>query len=264
MPALPSIFISHGSPMHALDAGAAGESWAALGRRLPRPRGIVIVSAHWETEAPSLTGSARPETIHDFYGFPEPLYRIRYPAPGAPGLAARAAALLGQAGLTAEVDPTRGLDHGAWSPLLHAYPDADVPVVQLSLQSTLGTRHHLALGRALAPLAGEGVLLIGSGHMTHNLRDWVRSGREVAPLAYALEFQAWVAARIAARDLEALADYRARAPHAVRAHPSEEHFLPLFFALGAAAPGGASERLYDGIEGGALAMDAWLFGPGKA
>ena len=262
-PPLPSIFISHGSPMHALDAGAAGESWAALGRRLPRPRGIVIVSAHWETDAPALTGSARPQTIHDFHGFPEPLYRLRYPAPGAPGLAARAAALLGQAGLAAEVDPARGLDHGAWSPLLHAYPDADVPVVQLSLQSALGTRHHLALGRALAPLAGEGVLLIGSGHMTHNLRDWVRAGQP-APLAYAREFQAWVAARIAARELEALADYRARAPHALRAHPSEEHFLPLFFALGAAAPEGASERLYDGIEGGALAMDAWLFGPGKA
>lgn len=262
--ALPSVFISHGSPMHALDAGAAGEAWAALGRDLPRPRAILIVSAHWETDAPALTGSARPETIHDFYGFPQPLYRIRYPAPGAPELAARAAALLGQAGFAAGVDPARGLDHGAWSPLLHAYPRADVPVVQLSLQSAQGTRHHLALGRALAPLAAEGVLLIGSGHMTHNLRDWVRTAGEVPPAAYALEFQAWVAERIAARDLEALAEYRARAPHAVRAHPSEEHFLPLFFALGAAAPGGASERLYGGIEGGALAMDAWLFRPGNA
>ncbi len=260
---LPSVFISHGSPMHALDAGAAGEAWAALGRRLPRPRAIVIVSAHWETGAPQLTGAARPETIHDFYGFPEALYRLRYPAPGEPRLAARAAQLLGQAGLAAALDPARGLDHGAWSPLLHAYPGADLPVVQLSLQPALGTRHHLALGRALAPLADEGVLLIGSGHMTHNLRDWVRAG-QVAPLAYAQEFQAWVAGRIAARDLEALADYRSLAPHAVRAHPSEEHFLPLFFALGAAAPAGASERLYDGIEGGALAMDAWLFGPGKA
>ncbi|HKI65219.1 MAG TPA: class III extradiol ring-cleavage dioxygenase [Burkholderiales bacterium] len=260
---LPVVFVSHGSPMHALDAGAAGEAWAALGRELPRPRAIVIVSAHWETDVPALTGAARPQTIHDFYGFPEPLYRIRYPAPGAPALAARAAALLEGAGLAAEVDPARGLDHGAWSPLLHAYPRADVPVVQLSLQSALGTRHHLALGRALAPLAGEGVLLIGSGHMTHNLRDWVRSG-QVAPLAYAQEFQAWVADRVAARELEALADYRARAPHAVRAHPSEEHFLPLFFALGAAAEHGRAERLYDGIEGGALAMDAWLFRPAGA
>lgn len=258
---LPVVFVSHGSPMHALEAGAAGEAWAGLGRSLPRPRAIVIVSAHWETDRPALTGSAHPETIHDFYGFPQPLYRIRYPAPGAPELAARAAALLEQAGLAAEVDPARGLDHGAWSPLLHAYPDADVPVVQLSLQSARGTRHHLALGRALAPLAAEGVLLIGSGHMTHNLRDWVRAEPGAPPAAYAREFQGWVAARIAARDLEALADYRALAPHALRAHPSEEHFLPLFFALGAAAPGGASERLYDGIEGGALAMDAWLFRP---
>ena len=260
---LPVVFVSHGSPMHALEAGAAGEAWAALGRGLPRPRAIVVVSAHWDTGVPALTGAAQPETIHDFDGFPEPLYRIRYPAPGAPELAARAAALLEGAGLPAQVDPKRGLDHGAWSPLLHAYPNADVPVVQLSLQSALGTRHHLALGRALAPLAAESVLLIGSGHMTHNLRDWVRAGR-IAPLAYAREFQAWVAGRIAARDLEALADYRALAPHAVRAHPSEEHFLPLFFALGAAAPGGASERLYEGIEGGALAMDAWLFRPAGA
>jgi 4,5-DOPA dioxygenase extradiol len=263
-PALPSVFISHGSPMHALDAGAAGEAWAALGRRLPRPRAIVIVSAHWETGAPELTAAARPETIHDFYGFPEPLYRIRYPVPGEPRLAARAAELLARAGLAAALDPARGLDHGAWSPLLHAYPGADVPVVQLSLQPALGTRHHLALGRALAPLANEGVLLIGSGHMTHNLRDWVRAERDAPPAAYALEFQAWVAARIAARELDALADYRSLAPHALRAHPSEEHFLPLFFALGAAAPAGASERLYDGVEGGALAMDAWLFGAGSA
>lgn len=263
-PPLPVVFVSHGSPMHALEAGAAGEAWAALGRELPRPRAILIVSAHWETDAPALTGAAQPETIHDFYGFPEPLYRIRYPAPGAPELAERAAALLEGAGFPARVDPARGLDHGAWSPLLHAYPDADVPVVQLSLQSARGTRHQLAVGRALAPLAAEGVLLVGSGHMTHNLRDWVRGAAEVPPAPYALEFQAWIAARIAARDLEALADYRSRAPHALRAHPTEEHFLPLFFALGAAAPGGPSERLYDGIEGGALAMDAWLFRPGGA
>lgn len=261
---LPVVFVSHGSPMHALEAGAAGEAWVALGRDLPRPRAILIVSAHWETDAPALTGAAKPETIHDFYGFPEPLYRIRYPAPGAPKLAARAAALLEGAGFAAQVDSARGLDHGAWSPLLHAYPDADVPVVQLSLQSELGTRHHLATGRALAPLAAEGVLLVGSGHMTHNLRDFFRPQRDMAPLAYAQEFQAWVTARISARDLDALADYRSLAPHAVRAHPTEEHFLPLLFALGAAAPGGASEHRYDGIEGGALAMDAWLFRPGKA
>jgi 4,5-DOPA dioxygenase extradiol len=259
---LPVVFVSHGSPMHALEAGAAGEVWAALGRDLPRPRAIVIVSAHWETDVPVLTGAERPETIHDFYGFPQPLYRIRYPAPGAPELAARTAGLLGEAGFAPRVDPARGLDHGAWSPLLHAYPAADVPVVQLSLQSALGTRHHLALGRALAPLAAEGVLLVGSGHMTHNLRDWMRTAGAAPPAAYVLEFQAWVAARIAARDLAALADYRTRAPHAARAHPSEEHFLPLFFALGAAAPAGASERLYDGVDGGALAMDAWLFRPG--
>jgi 4,5-DOPA dioxygenase extradiol len=176
---LPSVFLSHGSPMHALHPGAAGEAWAALGRHLPRPAAILVASAHWETDAPVLTGSARPETIHDFYNFPEPLYRLRYPAPGAPPLAERARSLLEQAGFAAAVDGHRGLDHGAWTPLLYMYPEADVPVVQVSLQSALGTRHHLALGRSIRNLRQEGVLVVGSGHLTHNLRDMDRSGRSV-------------------------------------------------------------------------------------
>jgi 4,5-DOPA dioxygenase extradiol len=204
-----------------------------------------------------LTGNAKPETIHDFFGFPEPLYRIRYAAPGEPTIAARALAALKDAGFTAAIEGCRGLDHGAWSPLLHMYPEADVPVVQVSIQTQLGPRHHLALGRALAPLAFEDVLLIGSGHMTHNLRD--RSADGASPLAYAREFQAWADARIHEHDLDALADYRSRTPQGARAHPTEEHFLPLFFALGAAGPGYRVERLYDGIESGALAMDAYRF-----
>jgi 4,5-DOPA dioxygenase extradiol len=171
---LPSVFISHGSPMHALQPGAAGEAWRALGRRLPKPRSILIASAHWETSLPMLTGAAKPQTIHDFYNFPEPLYRLRYPAPGAPELAQRALALLKDAGIGGSIDATRGLDHGAWTPLLYAYPEADVPVVQISVQPALGPRYHLQLGKALRPLTDEGVLIIGSGHMTHNLRDWSR------------------------------------------------------------------------------------------
>jgi 4,5-DOPA dioxygenase extradiol len=263
MATLPALFISHGSPMHALDAGAAGAAWAGLAASLPRPRAILIASAHWETNVAMLTGSARPQTIHDFSGFPEPLYRLRYPAPGAPELAQRARTLLHEAGFTAAIDGSRGLDHGAWSPLLHMYPDADIPVVQLSLQTELGPRHHYRVGRALAPLAGEDVLVIGSGHMTHNLRDWMRGSR-AAPAPYVTEFQSWVDARIQAGDHEALIEYRSRAPHAARAHPTDEHFLPLFVALGAAGERPRPTRVYDAIEDGALAMDAYAFNPARA
>jgi len=254
---LPSVFISHGSPMHALEPGAAGEAWKALAQRLPRPKAIVIASAHWETNLPMLTGSDKPQTIHDFYNFPEPLYRLRYPAPGAPEVARRAQALLKNAGLTAGIDGCRGLDHGAWSPLLYMYPDADVPVVQISIQPALGPRHHVELGRALKKLPEEGVLVIGSGHMTHNLRDWSRGAGQPAP--YAREFQAWVFERLKERDVESLIDYRSRSPHGVRAHPTDEHFLPLFFALGAAGEKAKPERVYDAIDSGVLAMDAYVF-----
>jgi len=258
---LPTLFISHGSPLHALEAGAAGASWARLAAALPRPRALLMVSAHWETAQPALTASAQPETIHDFYGFPEPLYRIRYAAPGAPELAVRVRALLAAAGFEVALDPDRGLDHGAWSPLLHMYPDAGIPVLQLAVQPLRDSAHHLALGRALRPLAAQGVLVIGSGHMTHNLRDRVPGGEAAPPLAYAQAFRDWIDARLAARDLDALLDYRRQAPHAHRAHPSEEHFLPLFVALGAAADGYRVGRVHQGIESGALAMDSYCFEP---
>lgn len=258
MEKLPTVFVSHGSPMHALQPGAVRGVWQGIARRLPRPRAIVMSSAHWETDAPAVTGAARPETIHDFYNFPRPLYEIQYPSPGDPELAARIVGLLNSGNLKSSEDQTRGLDHGAWSPLLHMYPQADIPVIQVSVQPHLGPRHHVALGRALAPLADEGILLFGSGHMTHNLRDMDRSGGgAVAP--YAKEFQDWTNARIQAGNLEELVDYRQLSPHAVRAHPTDEHFLPLFFALGAAPSGYTAEHLHDGIEMGALAMDAYLF-----
>jgi 4,5-DOPA dioxygenase extradiol len=257
MARLPSVFISHGSPMHALQPGPAGEAWRALGRRLPRPRAILIASAHWETSLPMLTGSAKPETIHDFYNFPEPLYRLRYPAPGAPEVAQRAQALLRNAGFSAAIDGCRGLDHGAWAPLLYAYPEHDVPVVQISVQPALGPRHHLQVGKALRELSEEGVLIVGSGHMTHNLRDWARGQGKPEP--YAREFQAWVFEKLKEKDLEALADYRSRSPHGVRAHPTDEHFLPLFIALGAAQEPAKAERVYDAIDSGVLAMDAYVF-----
>ena len=253
--ALPTLFLSHGSPMHALQPGAVRGVWENLGRTLPRPKALLIASAHWETAGPALTAAATPETIHDFYGFPKPLYEIQYPARGSPELAARAVGMLKQAGLKAMEDPVRGLDHGAWSPLLYMYPQADVPVVQVSVQTALGPRHHLALGRALAPLANEGVLILGSGHMTHNLRE----RREAAPAGYVREFQDWVKQKIDAHDLEALADYRTLTTQGVRAHPTDEHFLPLYVALGAAGADYSANRIYAGIETGSLAMDAYLF-----
>ncbi len=263
MSRLPSVFISHGSPMHALEAGAAGEAWAALGRRQPRPKALLVASAHWDTNLPMLTGNAKPETIHDFYNFPEPLYRLRYASPGAPELARHAQALLKDAGFTAAIDGCRGLDHGTWAPLLYAYPEADVPVVQVSLQTPLGPRHHVNLGRALAPLADEQILIVGSGQMTHNLREvrWARQTSSENPAPYVEEFREWVRARIEARELDLLAEYRERTPSGARAHPSDEHFLPLFVALGAAGERYRAERVFDAIEAGVLAMDAYILHP---
>ncbi|MFY9314701.1 MAG: class III extradiol ring-cleavage dioxygenase [Burkholderiales bacterium] len=257
--ALPILFLSHGSPMHALQPGAVRGVWERIARELPRPKAILIASAHWETDVPAVTGAAKPETIHDFYGFPKPLYGIQYRANGDPDLASRCVDLLNESGLKAKTDPVRGLDHGAWSPLLHMYPKADVPVVQVAVQTALGTQHHIEVGRALAPLARERVLIVGSGHLTHNLRDRTGEENTGGPAAYAREFQAWVKERIDAHALDELADYRRLSRDGVRAHPTDEHFLPLFFALGAAGDDYKAERLYDGIEMGALAMDAYRF-----
>jgi 4,5-DOPA dioxygenase extradiol len=204
-----------------------------------------------------LTGGDKPETIHDFYNFPEPLYRLRYPAPGSPDVAHRAQQLLKDAGFTAGIDGCRGLDHGAWSPLLYMYPEHDIPVVQISVQPALGPRHHVELGSSLKTLSDEGVLIVGSGHMTHNLRDWGRGAKEPQP--YAREFQEWVKEKLERKDIDSLVDYRSRSPHGVRAHPTDEHFLPLFFALGAASGRKKPERVYDAIDSGVLAMDAYLF-----
>jgi 4,5-DOPA dioxygenase extradiol len=245
--------------MHAMEAGIAGTAWQALGKTLPRPRAVLIASAHWETAVPMLTGNPQPATIHDFGGFPAELYKLHYPAPGAPEVATGTVALLKDAGITAGIDGCRGLDHGAWVPLLWMYPDKEIPVVQLSVQPELGTAHHLRLGRALAPLADDGVLIVGSGHTTHNLRDWMTNPRRQEPLRYAQAFADWLHARLQARDDDALLAYREQAPEATRAHPTEEHFLPLFVAWGAAGPNARAERIVNGFEAGALSLDSYRF-----
>lgn len=259
----PTLFVSHGSPMHALDAGGAGPAWEALAASLPRPRGILMVSAHWGTRLPMLTGGDQLETMHDFSGFPPAVYKVRYDARGSPGLVARAAGLLKEAGVTAAVNGCRGLDHGAWVPLKWMYPARDVPVVQLSIQPDLGAAHHLQLGEALAPLAGEGVLVIGSGHVTHNLRDWLMSRSDAEPADYAVQFSEWLNDRLMRGEREALLAWREHAPAAARAHPTEEHFLPLFVSLGAAGPGAAATRAYSAIDAGVLSMDAYRFDADK-
>lgn len=245
--------------MHAVDAGGAGAAWEALAASLPRPQAILVASAHWETEWPMLTGGERPATIHDFSGFPPDLYRLRYDATGSPALAARAAALLKAAEVTATVNGCRGLDHGAWVPLRWMYPAADVPVVQLSVQPGLGAAHHLRVGAALAGLREEGVLVIGSGHVTHNLRDGMRQRDDGRPAPYAVAFAAWLGERLARGERDALLAWREQAPDAQRAHPTTEHFLPLFIALGAAGAAAQATRCYSAIEAGVLSMDAYRF-----
>ena len=259
MSTLPSLYVSHGSPMTALQPGATGARLAELAQALPRPKAIVVASAHWLARTPQVGAAARPDTIHDFHGFPPELYRLRYPAPGAPALAARVAELLDRAGLAPRLDPQRGLDHGAWVPLRLLHPAADIPVVPVSIQPELGPAHQYALGRALAPLREEGVLLLGSGSITHNLHDFragYGSGRE-AP--YVRPFIGWIERKLAAGDVDALLDYRRQAPFAQRAHPTDEHLLPLFFALGAAGDGARAQRIDAGIDLGFLAMDIYRF-----
>ena len=260
MTRLPTLFISHGSPMLALDTGRPGAAWRKLFEGLPRPQAVMMISAHWGTAIATVSTATRPQTIHDFYGFPPQMYAIQYPAPGAPAVAQRAAALLRAAGLPVALDPDYGLDHGAWVPLRVAYPQADVPVFQLSVQPQQTPAHHLQVGAAIAALAAEGVLIIGSGSLTHNLRDLGPADSNTGP-EYVPAFQQWMHDRLYARDMAALIDYRHRAPDALRAHPTDEHLLPLFVALGAAGDHAASTRHFADITHGALAMDVYEFAP---
>jgi len=259
MTRLPTLFLSHGSPMHALDPGGAGKAWRTIADSLPKPRAILMVSAHWETSLPMLTGATQLTTIHDFGGFPELLYKLRYDAPGSPEVAEETAVLLRDAGINLSINGCRGIDHGAWVPLRWMYPAVDVPVVQLSVQPGLGTAHHLHMGRALQPLAARDVLVIGSGHVTHNLRDWMTSRETVQPLPYVAAFSSWLEGTLANNDVDGLIHYREQAPEAARAHPTEEHFLPMYVALGAAGAAAQSRRVHAGMEGAALSMDAYRF-----
>ncbi len=259
MATLPSVFVSHGAPTLVLDDTPTRAFLETLGEAIGRPTGIVCVSAHWEERRPTVSATPAPGTIHDFFGFPGALYSMRYPAAGDPALAHRVASLFLAAGLAAAEDPSRGLDHGAWVPLSLMYPRADVPVVQLSVQSALGPDHHLEMGRALAPLRREGVLVRGSGGATHTLGDFGRHAIDAPPVAYAREFDDWLHDAVVRGDRAALAAYAEVSPHGRRNHPTPEHFLPLFVPAGAAGRDAPGRRLHAAFQYGVLSMAAFAW-----
>lgn len=261
---LPTLFLSHGSPDIAIADTKATAFLRELAAGLPRPKAIVVASAHFESDKVLVSGDAAPETIYDFGGFDEKLYQIRYPAPGDPALAAEIAGDLRAAGFEAYVATGRGFDHGTWVPLSLIYPEADIPVVQVSVDPRKDARHHLALGRALSGLRKQDILVVGSGSFTHNLREAfarLRVGdRSAATPAWVSDFSAWMSERILAGDSAALLDYRRQAPHAAENHPTDEHLMPLYVALGAAGVGSTARRLHSSQDFGVLAMDAFAFG----
>jgi 4,5-DOPA dioxygenase extradiol len=256
--ALPALFVSHGSPMLAIEDSATGRFLEQLGTRLPRPQAIVIASAHFTAASATVTAAKAPATIHDFGGFPAPLYAIEYPVPGAPELAGRIARTLTAAGFDARQDQRIGIDHGVWVPLRRMFPAADIPVVALSVNPHDEAEWHYRLGRALAPLRQEGVLVIGSGGFSHNLRalDW---GRADAPaFAWMAAFTDALRDRLLAGDIAGALDWRAL-PEALRNHPTPEHLYPLYVALGAGGDGARGRLLHRDVELGGLAMDAFAF-----
>ena len=253
---MPSVFLGHGSPMAALEETPTTRVWRALGDRLPRPRAVLAISAHWETKGVLTTAAERPRTIHDFYGFPPELYETHYPAPGDPELARQVAGMLAPLG-RADLD-SWGYDHGTWSVLTHMYPDADVPVIQLSMDVRHTPRGHYEIGKVLAPLRDEGVLILGSGNIVHNLRLF--NPRPNAPAyPWARRFTDKVKARIEAGDHDALIDYPALDPEVNLAFPEPEHYLPLLYVLGTQAPGDGVEFLNDEVMS-SIAMTSVLLG----
>ncbi len=257
MATFPTLFVSHGAPTLAIERIPCNEFLRRLGTELGSPDAILCISAHWETARPRFGASPAPPTIHDFRGFHESLYGLRYPAPGAPDLARRAAALLAAAGIDSDSDADRGLDHGAWNPLMLIYPEADTPVTQLSIQPESDGSHHLTLGRALAPLRTEGVLIMGSGNATHNLGE--RGARDDPPAAWAQAFDDWLTETVEGGRVDELVDYLAAAPEAARNHPTPDHYMPLLVALGAGGPDARGRRLHARFTYATLSMAAFAF-----
>ena len=261
MAKLPTFFVSHGAPNMIIHDSPARDFLASLGKSLPRPDAILVMSAHFETAEPIVVANEKPDMIYDFGGFEPELYTMRYDAPGAIPLAIEAAGLAAGAGFKAQAATGRGYDHGTWVPLKLIYPDADIPVAQLSVQSRKDGAHHARLGLALSTLREKNVLVIGSGGMTHNLRAYFQG--DYAPDApapdWVVDFDEWICGKAEAGDLDAVADYARAAPHARENHPSPEHFLPMPFAFGAAGAGAKGERIHHSHQNGVLMLDAFRF-----
>ena len=260
---VPALYVSHGAPLFAVDAGETGPALTRWGQGLraqfPALRGVVIMSPHWMARTPQVMTGPQPATWHDFGGFPPALYQLQYPAPGAPALAQEVLALLQAAEVPAQGDAQRPFDHGAWVPLMHLFPEADLPVVQVALPVGAGPAEVYAMGAALRGLRSQGVLVMGSGSMTHNLAEFFGGAREPAP--YVIAFSRWIESALERGDMQALLNYRSLAPHAERAHPTEDHFLPLFFALGAAGDDLHANYLSREVMYSMLAMDAFALQP---
>ena len=261
MTKLPTLFVSHGAPNMILYASPARDFLTGLAATLPRPDAILVMSAHFETDQPVVVANAKPEMIYDFGGFERELYSMRYDAPGATALAVEAAALAQQAGLNAIAATGRGYDHGTWAPLKLIYPDADIPVAQISVQPQKNGAYHATLGRALAPLREKGVLILGSGGATHNLQAFFRGAyaKDAAAPAWVQDFDDWVCQKAEAGDLDAVAAYDTAAPFARENHPSADHYLPLPFAMGAAGEGAKGELMHSSCQYGVLMMDTYAF-----
>lgn len=258
MKTAPALFVSHGSPMFAVEPGTLGPHLQQLGRALsPHINAVLVVSAHWQSRGMRVMTTGAPTTMHDFDGFPEVLYGLQYTPPGAPELGAEVIELLSTAGFAVAKDDLRGLDHGAWVPLRYLFADADVPVLQVSLPFDIDAVGALRMGQALAPLRRRGVLVIGSGSLTHNLYEF---RQHVQDPEYAQQFADWAHDAVLRRDVEALVHYRHRAPHATRAHPTEEHYLPLLVALGASTADDRVELIPGGMTYEVLSMDSFGFG----
>jgi len=256
---LPAVFLGHGNPMNALQENAWTRAWAALGAGLaPRPRAVLAISAHWYIPATAVTAMAAPRTIHDFGGFPRELFAMRYPAPGDPALAARVAGLLEP--LPVGADQSWGLDHGTWSVLCHVFPQADVPVVQLSIDETRPPAFHYELGARLRPLRDEGVLILGSGDVVHNLEAYAWGRRPAQPYDWALRFESAVRERLVGSNRATLVEYAALGEDALLSVPTPEHYLPLLYVLGASTPEEVVTFPTEGIDGGSVSMLAVRFG----
>ena len=250
---MPAVFFGHGNPMNALQRNQYTETWAAMGRGLPRPKAILCVSAHWYIQDAAVTVSTAPKTIHDFGGFPQELYQVQYPAPGDPELAARVQELL--APLPVRLADNWGLDHGTWSVLCHVYPRADVPIVQLSIDETQPASFHFELGKRIAPLREEGILIVGSGNVVHNLHAYAWGRRAVEPYEWAVVFERRVRELLLADDSQPLVDYETKLGSEARlAAPTPDHYLPLLYVIGARSPSEAVTFPVEGVEGGSISM----------